>query len=87
MLHRPECGPCLRVPGSLCRGKVRVCVRMRKEAAEFRLGKTEHGGFRHGTEKTPTFADPGREEESERLWDESETTGRIVTSFLFIVDV
>lgn len=78
VLHRPECGPCL--VGSLCRGKVRVRVRMRKEAAEFGGRETEHGGLRHGTEKTATVADPGRK-------DKNEMTGRIVISFLFIVVV
>lgn len=50
-------------------------------------GETERGGLRHGTEKTSTIADPGRKEETERQWDNNEMTGRIVISFLFIVDV
>lgn len=52
VLHRPECGPCLRV-GSLCRGKVRVCVRMRKEAAELGVGKRTTAGFATALRKRP----------------------------------
>lgn len=60
---------------------------MRKEAAELGGRDADHGGLRHGTEKTPTIADPGRKEGTERLWEKNEMTGRIVISFLLIVDV